>query len=175
MPFEKAVNPPLPLDHGNPLASFRSWLMEGHDPNALLEGKPICLWLIEHEWFEAVGEAWAAGANPNTRDDQGRGWTHWSISTSCRPGCRWRDFEGWTRPGGKPTSTATRRFTCLFSISTWPRPWWFGGGRSSAPGAFCNGPLTPCSPPFPRPRLGAPGRASFDLDPTPLVWQSLAT
>ena len=80
MSFENAVNPPLPLDHGNPLASFRSWLMEGHDPNALLEGKPVCLWLIEQEWFEAVGEAWAAGTNPNSRDEQGRGWAHWAIS-----------------------------------------------------------------------------------------------
>lgn len=54
--------------------------MEGHDPNALLEGQPVCAWLLEKGWLEAVGEAWAAGANPNTRDSIGRGWLHWAIS-----------------------------------------------------------------------------------------------
>lgn len=80
MSFENHVNPQNPEKKGSALASFRIWLMDGNDPNTTLEGKPVWAWLVENEWFEAVGEAWAAGANPNTRDETGRGWAHWAIS-----------------------------------------------------------------------------------------------
>lgn len=80
MDTKKAVKPLEPHFGENPLPFFREWLMEGNDPNSLMEGEPIWLWLLRHEWFDAMDEAWQAGTNPNTRDSLGRGWLHHAIT-----------------------------------------------------------------------------------------------
>ncbi len=80
MDIKKSVNPLNPQLSQNSLVAFREWLMQGNDPNSEMEGEPLWAWLVEHEWFDALDEAWSAGTNPNTRDSMGRGWLHHAIS-----------------------------------------------------------------------------------------------
>jgi hypothetical protein len=80
MDTKKSVKP-FSLQTGEKsLALFREWLMDGNDPNSFVDGDPLWVWLVENEWYEALDEAWQAGANPNTRDSMGRGWLHYAIS-----------------------------------------------------------------------------------------------
>lgn len=93
---ENPVNPPTRDADEGAIPAFRAWLMEGHDPNGTIDGQPVCAWLLEHGWDDAVGEAWEAGANPNTKDPDHQGWLHWAIAHGAPT---WLALEGLRRLG----------------------------------------------------------------------------
>lgn len=61
---------------------MRAWLIEGGDPDGFVEGVPLWAWSLEHGTCEGVAELLAAGADPNRRTDDGRGWLHWTVATA---------------------------------------------------------------------------------------------
>ena len=80
MPLQIPVNPSDATTSAPARGVFRDWLMEGHEPSGLIDGQPVALWLLERGAYDALGEAWAAGADPDALDPWGRNWLHRSIA-----------------------------------------------------------------------------------------------
>lgn len=94
MSAQNPVKPPSWINGESSLAVFRDWLMGGGNPNEIISGKPLFLWLLENEGVDSILEAWEAGANVNARDAHGQGWLH----RVCMVGApTWLALEGFRR------------------------------------------------------------------------------
>lgn len=70
--------------------------MEGNHPNSAIDDEPVWAWLIRRQWFDAMDEAWQAGADPNILDQQQRNWLHVAILEQVPT---WVALEGLRRMG----------------------------------------------------------------------------
>lgn len=59
----------------------RAWLIEGGNPNGQVAELPLLVWYLNNGTSEGIAELLAAGANPNQRTQDGRGWIHWCVET----------------------------------------------------------------------------------------------